>query len=476
MDPVLVPYLAYGAVLALSAAVGSVAAASAARERAWRYAAEAAGLTHVTISTALGLISKLTAKAGPFSVRLEKYARGKYEHGTRIVIGGLRHKPGELSFRREGLGSALDKVIGLREMELGDPEFDDLVYLQGSPELARALFDEETRRTVTRVLKGFHQAPRSRAVELGDGARTALADDELSIELPERGWSFGDRQRASVALPALLHIAALLAKPNDIAARLAQNLERDPLEAVRLANLNALLERYHKHPRAREALEKAAREDASEEIRLRAALAVGTQGWNSLLAIASNMHSDDLHAARAIAGLGHHLSTEQALGILAEARRAGRLATAQACLERLSRRGGAEMIALLADILNSEGDALAAVAARALAATGEPAAEAPLIDALERHFSAELLEVVARELGRIGTAAAVVPLRQASDRERDGHFRRAARHAIAEIQARLRGAAPGQLSLAAGEAGQVTLTEDDAARGRVSLDDEDGSP
>ena len=53
----------------------------------------------------------------------------------------------------------------------------------------------------------------------------------------------------------------------------------------------------------------------------------------------------------------------------------------------------------------------------------------------------------------------------------DASLRRPARQAIAEIQARLGGAAPGQLSLAGAEAGQLAMVEDDEA-GRLSLSDD----
>jgi hypothetical protein len=51
----------------------------------------------------------------------------------------------------------------------------------------------------------------------------------------------------------------------------------------------------------------------------------------------------------------------------------------------------------------------------------------------------------------------------------DGALRRAVRQAIAEIQSRVTGASPGQLSLAAGDAGQVSLVGEDQ-RGQVSLE------
>jgi hypothetical protein len=64
----------------------------------------------------------------------------------------------------------------------------------------------------------------------------------------------------------------------------------------------------------------------------------------------------------------------------------------------------------------------------------------------------------AETLGRVGSAAT----------------RQAARRAIAEIQSRLHGALPGQLSLAGEEAGQLSLASDPA--GQLSLgEDESGT-
>jgi HEAT repeat protein len=109
---------------------------------------------------------------------------------------------------------------------------------------------------------------------------------------------------------------------------------------------------------------------------------------------------------------------------------------------------------------------LAVAAAEALGATGSPAAEAPLLAALERDIP-DLRVAAARALGRVGTAAAVVPLKDAEGRAGDSAFSRAARQAIAEIQARLPGASPGQLSIASGESGTLSLVDDE--RGRLSL-------
>jgi HEAT repeat protein len=115
-------------------------------------------------------------------------------------------------------------------------------------------------------------------------------------------------------------------------------------------------------------------------------------------------------------------------------------------------------------VLAVEKGATAWAAARALAMTRDPSAEVPLLRAL-RDGPRDLRLAAAVALGAAGTAAAVAPLREAESG--DAEMRRAARQAVAEIQARAVGAAPGQLSLTGGEAGQLSLASDE--EGRLSL-------
>jgi hypothetical protein len=467
MEPVVL------ALIGAATGIGGFVAAwvsSASRERDWRRAAQTACLTNVRVEKTAGFVSSLSGEAGPLAVRIERYARGKYERGSRIVVRGLQHQAGELSFRREGLGSALGKALGSREIVLGDPWFDLAVYLQGSAELACALFDDETRLRLVHMLEGTYESMNRLKAGTGDGSRASLADGELNIELPGRFGS--DAERCVIVLPSVLVTAARLVRPADLGARLAVNLGKEPVEAVRLAVLQALLERHPGHPTSRAALAKAARRDGSEEVRLRAALALGDEGRDVLLEIAASETSHDQRAARAIEALGDHLDGGQALAILDRTLLDRRLESARACLQRLGRAGGAEVLARLKRVLLVEDGAVAAAAARAAGATGEAAAEPLLIEALGRHSGEALLAVV-DELDRMGTAAAVMPLRAAQERSGDGDCRRAARQAIAAIQSRLQGAAPGQLSLAGGEAGQVSLADDGGTRGRLSLDDAD---
>jgi HEAT repeat protein len=111
---------------------------------------------------------------------------------------------------------------------------------------------------------------------------------------------------------------------------------------------------------------------------------------------------------------------------------------------------------------------LAVSAAHALAETGETAALEPLLSALTRDRP-PVQAAAAEALGRIGTARAILPLRELESDSRDDVIRRAARQAVASIQARLPGASPGQLSLADADTGALSLADDET--GRLSLDD-----
>jgi hypothetical protein len=110
------------------------------------------------------------------------------------------------------------------------------------------------------------------------------------------------------------------------------------------------------------------------------------------------------------------------------------------------------------------------VAATAVAALGGlPAEQAePVLLAALRRDAAEVRLAAAQALGSVGTAAAVLPLQQAAELHR-GELRAVARRAVGAIQERLRGAAPGQVTLTHGGEGHVSLA--DGAAGQVSLPD-----
>jgi HEAT repeats len=409
--------------------------------RAWREAARRVGLTEVG-ETEGGFFEggSLYGRSGPLRVRLEGYRRGKHEHGSKIVVTGLGHGVGGLSLRREGLATAFEKgVIGEREIEIGDPSFDEEWYVQGQAPLALAILEREARQRVAGLLRKRVVTRNGEGVDVDP----SLSDGILAVRVKESGFS-GNRERIPQILESVLEVARLLVKPPDMAARLGQNLRGEPEPGARLRLLLTLSREFPHHPATREAL-LAAREDASAEVRLRAATALGEEGRETLFELVGRTGTDDACAARAIAALGNRLPAERAEAWLRRALGgAGRPQTAQACLEALALLGRTEAEGLILEALRSKDGQVAAAAARAL--------------------------------GRVGTVAAVAALHEAMPPHGD-LVRSVGRQAIAEIQARLTGAEPGQLSLASGEAGALSLADAGAGEpGRLSLAEEEAVP
>ena len=435
------------------------------RMRLWQEAAKAVGMTDLAVSTYFGVETKLTGNVGPLQVTIEVYQRGKEEHGTRVIVGGLRHGPYDLTIRPEGLGSTIKKSLGERELEVGDPAFDDVAYLQGAPALVRAIFDQETRRLAGRLLNG-QLLVEGRLETKTLKVRVSVSDGCLRLDIPARLLDDTTRWLPAV-LPSIVEVGRRLRRPDDLAARIAENTRSEKVRGVRLANLRTLTTDYPRHAATREAL-LASLYDESPSVKLHAAIALGPEGRNALVDLASS-DSPDTVVARAITALGADFPGELAIERLRRASEAGHSATALACIEAVGRAGSASGIEALAGALASAADEVAVAAARTLAATAGDAAEPPLVAALE-HESAVVRVAAAEGLGAVGSPRSVVSLRNAASAHTfDGALRRAARQAIAEIKSRVTGASPGQLSLAADEPGRVSLVDEDQ-RGRVSLD------
>jgi HEAT repeat protein len=431
-----------------------------------REAARVAGLAAVEESR-----DGLIGWAGPLRVRLERFS-GSEGRGTRVTVSGPA-MPAGLTVRPEGLGSMIRGARGVREVEIGHDTFDAAAWVEGSPALARAVLDAGTRQSLRALFEGrLHRAGHSPFFASGRVEDGALRVDVL--EAPPRARGFGESRDqepgAYVYLSGLEHLgealaltialARRLATPADVPRRLADNMKSEPVAGVRVEVLATLVREFPDHPATREAL-LAAREDPDAEVRLRAGIALGPEGRDVLLALAGGEGAPDETTQRAVAALGGRLTTPEAEAILRNALRTRRHGTARACLSLLGQRRGAQVVALLAKVLAVEAPELAAAAADALGATGEAAAERALLAALDGP-DAGVRAAAARALGRVGTAAAVGRLREAESG--DPALRRAARQAIAAIQARLAGAAPGQLSLAGAEAGQLSLAADGTGR------------
>jgi HEAT repeat protein len=411
------------------------------RLRLWRSAAAACGLSVVGTSSVWTWRLKLEAKADPIAVRIEG-AQQPGNVGTRIVV----TFPGPPGFSEVRIRP--DQLFVLREPQvleilIGDPAFDQTFIVEGPLRLIGGLLDAEARRLL---------------LDLNNQSRVVIAHSELRAEI-------FDHQLSSV-LPLLLELGRRFAQKTDIVHCLAENLRRDPEAGVRLNNLLALVRECAWGPKTEETL-RAACSDPSPQVRLHAAKELGGEGRSVLLALAESTEDDDC-SAEALRLVGTELPLERTQAILDRALAELNLETARACLEVLGRSGTAAAVDALARFMVRDSSELACAAALALGATGNAAAEPPLIQALEGERS-DLRVAAAKALGLVGSAAAVQPLKEAVKGFSwiEAALIQATRQAIAEIQSRLPGATPGELSLAEAETGQLSLAQAEA--GELSL-------
>lgn len=405
----------------------------------WKSIASLCHLQVEGISRATELAVSMRARSGPLEIRIISGQKGRT---NRIVI----VIPGPPGFSGVRIRCEESVPLKTREIEIGDEELDGRFFLEGPVRLVTVLLDGEMRKLLLRV-------GREGGLELSRGELKVEVSDE---DLPQ-------------VMPLLLDIGRRLCEPVDAAQRLAGNAGRDPNAVVRLRNLLLLVREYPGEPGTVEAL-RAACQDPSSQVRLRAARELRAEGRDLLLELTES--EEDAVSAEAILALRRELPFERTRALLDKALRRRRVETAGACLEALGLGGEAAAVDVLARVLAREKGELAAAAALALGTTGSADAEPPLILALQRE-TASLRVAATNALARVGTAAAVPALKDAAGRlPRDPELQRATRQAIAEIQSRLPGASPGQLSLAGDEAGQLSLAQAEA--GQLSLANEPG--
>jgi hypothetical protein len=357
------------------------------------------------------------------------------EPGPELLATGLAH-----------VGLAPARRWGREDESMGDEPFDRAVTLDGDGAELSALLDAATREAVLRLL--------------GLGVR--VESGRLTRPL---GRVAADPARLRAAIGETLDLARRLRPPADLAARLAANAAADPAAAARRRCLGLLADRFSGLPATREAL-LAGLDDADESVRVRAAAAVGEAGHAALGALAGSR--DDAVAVEAIAALGAALPLPRALELLADALEAGRAPVVAALVAALGRVGGARARERLVGLLAVAGP-WSVAAARALAGGRDAAAEPHLVAALAADDDA-LRVAAADALAAAGTVAAVPGLHAAAAAHPfDLELRRAVAAAITAIRERATGAAPGQLSLAGGEAGRLAITDD--AGGALSIAD-----
>ena len=400
--------------------------------RRWIAAAEACGLS-LPAYRPWGLT--FYASLEDLHVTFLRPLRGE-EGATRLRVTGLA----PVTIRSEVRRGVLAGVVRAPVVATGDDSFDAAFAVSGAEGVVRALLDAETRSALRRL-----------------GTFT-LERGKLERDVPRK-----EEERLAERLGQVLDVARRLRPPDPLLPRLVRVVREDYRPGVRMAVLRFLVA-TRSGPEVREALRPLLKDD-DEQVRLQAAMQMGEEGQGAVRELLRA--ADERCAARAIAHLGGALAEPEILGLLQADVTDRRLHAAQASVEALGGRVGESACRALAGVLSAAPPALAAAVARTLATATPPApaAERVLAERGLVHTDEGARLAAAVGLGRIGSAAAVLPLQEAAARH-GGALRRAAGQAVAAIQSRLSGAAPGQLTVAAEGGGALSLAP---AGGEVSL-------
>ncbi|HEY3448910.1 MAG TPA: HEAT repeat domain-containing protein [Myxococcales bacterium] len=364
-------------------------------------------------------------------VRIEELWLGFFKRGNRLSVDCDGVIPPDFELARRSLLTGPSWGV-----DLGDIELHRAAYV-GGPESV--------------VLAALSWSARQAVLEACRAGTLKVHLSTVSLECPGSAHCLPDMAEWLVRAVEGLSAAKTPARA------LAASVESDPLDAVRLRCLEALVREYPDRPDCARACE-AAFGDRSPLIRMKAAAIVGgDRGFAALAKLVDDpglpaplraMAMDALPRASTPVSreelVARHLRSDEGPLRVAAARAVGRLKLA-GLLEPLRR------------LATVEDPACQEATAKAMGALGDPGAEPALLGLLS-HSRREIRIAAAVALGLVGTRAAIAPLgdaaagghgaRPLSTLVRDGDaLEAAARKAMRRIQGRLGGASAGQLSV-----------------------------
>lgn len=334
--------------------------------------------------------------------------------GVVILVDGLGLIPKDLSLGRPGgrLGAPE------RDLEIGDPDFDQRVAIYGHEFTALALLDPQTRSMVAELVVRYRiNIARGRIEYFGEHP---LPEPSIHFPLINEMLSLGQR---------------LILAPEEVPRRLAYNLEHEPIAGVRRHLARALFGGHPTNPIVIECLSRYV-SDEDPLVRFYAESSNPETGRAFLEHAVSN--TEFALSLRAFAA--HRLGPRQVAALIPELTEAVPLLVQ--AMDALRRFGSSELAAAAMPVLANPHDRAKVAAAAALGVLGDLHAVAPLL--------------VLRD-GLLHSS----------------EVKRAAQDAVAAIQGRHGHPADGALSVAAES--EVGALSEDAGAGALSEGPTDGA-
>lgn len=363
------------------------------------------------------------------------------ERGSCVVEVSWSSEGTSFSVRQDRVDVSLraDGELGF-DFLIGDDRFDTKINARGNEVACRAVLDANAR---AGALNAFSML---RKLRVEDGVALWRFDGPLyAVESLETAL---DRM-----IPA---VSGFVLASADVE-RIAGHVATDPCPGVRLRCLELLVRKFPNRTETAGAI-RAGFSDTDREVQLVAASRLGEEGWAVILESTDAGQPEPVRE-RAIREVGRQFPSERAVPILRRAIRDPLVRIRIAAIETLAEHHPEDLVkvAIRRSAPLEVQEALLAAASK-VGAKAEPV----LLALAERGDDAIRLQAIVA-LASVGTVAAIPRLREIGV----GALRNAIETTVAEIQARLEGAEPGQLMLAEPKlSGALALT---AGEGALSM-------
>lgn len=348
---------------------------------------------------------------------------------TRFCVDSMGTIPSDVGFSAES--TLLNALLGDEKdtrITVGDSRFDSLVRVDGDPISALALLDEGARAGVTSVV--------TMGADIADG--TITATHKTILTNPEK---LVERIQKLVEVAKRLRL-----KREDIPKRLAANASTDGNADVRRANLDCLLEHFGSAQETK-AFAKGALESNDPEVRLRAAMLLGTDGFRAVCSAIQNSEATMLTRLEALRFLIRGFDRRKVIPVLEKLVAASTNEMRAQTIRSLTDLNHRPTLDLALKRLADASPAVLTASIAAVARFGS-ASDEPRIARLLSHVNKAVRLEAVKALSRVGTIASVEALTDARVKAAaNEELKRAIDAAISRIQGRVGDADAGRLSI-----------------------------
>ena len=388
------------------------------------------------------------------SLVIDSYTRGSGRNsGTYSRIELFTNLPSSMVLKGDNL---VRKFLASEDHVIGDTEFDTVIAAQGLEHELRARLTHSARQATLRAVRDYK-------VELSEGKLSCTKQGLVT-----------NPGKLQAMVEAVVEMGRRLHRPKaqPIAARLAEQVRNDPSAGAREHCLRLLHETFPQAPSTPHAVNHAL-EDPALEVRLLAISAVTPASLPRLEACIRDKNEEDSLRAAALDRLSEIAPTATTQRLLEELTPDAHRLLLRACLNSAAQTRHCPPSECLTQLLKRSHGATRVALARCLAypsPEARPTCHALLLTLLGEQEADEVKTAAAQSLSLVGEREAVEALLPLTK----GLFvaqtlKQAARGAITAIQSRLVAHADaGQLSVAAAEGGDLSMSEESGALSEVT--------